>query len=128
MKEFLRLHPEKHPNMNPFVQQKKPNKPEKIIMNYIDELKLPYKYTGNFSFWINWKNPDFVNVKNEKKLMEFFGNYWHGKCITGRNRKQEENYYRKHYKKFGWKTLIIWEDELKKPEKVKEKLLEFDRL
>ena len=125
MKEFLRVHPEKHPNMNPFVQQKKPNKPERIIMNYIEELKLPYKYTGNFSFWIDWKNPDFVNINGEKKLLEFFGCFWHGKSITGRNRKQEENYYRKHYKKYGWKTLIIWEDELKEPEKVKQKLKEF---
>jgi len=33
----------------------------------------------------------------------------------------------KTYKKFGFKTLIVWEHELKNIEKVKEKILQFNK-
>ena len=56
-----------------------PNKPETIILNILNELyPNEWKYTGDFSFIINGKSPDFTNVNGQKKLVEFFGLWWHG--------------------------------------------------
>jgi hypothetical protein len=35
---------------------------------------------------------------------------------------------KKPYEEFGYKVLFIWEDELPDTEKLKQKILEFDRL
>jgi G:T-mismatch repair DNA endonuclease (very short patch repair protein) len=84
------------------------NNPTSIEQRVIDICKkynLPYKYTGDFKFWIDGKNPDFVNCNGEKKLIELFGNYWH----------KEEDIKTKsdHYGKYGFKTLVIWESDMK---------------
>jgi len=34
-----------------------------------------YKYTGNREFVIGGKNPDFVNINGQKKLIEMYGDY-----------------------------------------------------
>ncbi len=54
-----------------------------------------------------------------------FGNYWHGEERTGRTRKQEENQRIKHFAKYGYKTLIIWEYKLKNTKKLERKILQF---
>jgi len=44
-----------------------PNKPETIILNILNELfPNEWKYTGDFSFIINGKNPDFTNINGKK--------------------------------------------------------------
>ena len=103
----------------------KPNKPETIIINLLKENNLPYKYVGDYKFWIEHKNPDFINTNGQKKLIEHNGIYWHG-VSTGKNTKQqEEARMNKIYSKYGFKCLHIWEDEMKDLEKVKNKLIEF---
>ena len=87
---------------------KSSNKPTSIEVRFIKlckECKLPYRYVGDFQVWINGKNPDFINTSGEKKIIELFGNYWH--------KPEDENTLTDHYGKYGFKTLIIWEDELK---------------
>ena len=42
-----------------------------------------------------------------------FGMYHHGEYFTGRNKDQEENQRIDHFAKYGFKTLIIWQDELR---------------
>ena len=56
------------------------------------------------------KNPDFINTNGEKKLIEYAGRYWH----TG----EEMDKRTELFAKYGFKTLIIWDNEfLKNPEK-----------
>lgn len=103
----------------------KPNKPEGILINLMQKYNLPYKYVGNWKFVIEGKNPDFVNCNGQKKVIELFGEYWH----TGRVRKYEdtEEGRIKHFSKYGYDCLVIWDYELKDLQKLTEKILNFDR-
>lgn len=109
---------------NNFTEQQKisrnirPNKPETVILNILNELyPAEWKYTGDFSFIINGKNPDFVNVNGQKKIIELFGDYWH----DGDDPQDRINI----FKPFGYDTLVIWEHELKNINKVRNKLVKF---
>jgi len=42
------------------------------VQKVIDKNNLPYKFTGNGSFFIERKNPDFVNTNGEKKALEVY--------------------------------------------------------
>lgn len=91
----------------------KPNRVEKKLIKILEDIKINYfEFVGDFSFWIGGKNPDFIN-KNSKKIIELFGNYWHSKEITGVDELIHERQRIKHFDKFGYKTLIIWENEIK---------------
>lgn len=96
----------------------KPNKAEKKLDKFLQRI-LPdeYKYVGDFSFMIETKNPDFININGKKKIIELFGDYWH-KGDDGKKRAAI-------FKKYGYDTLIIWEHELK-DENLKNKIIEFN--
>jgi len=74
---------------------KRPTSLEKQMIEIINKYKLPYKYVGNGSFLIGYKNPDFININGEKKLIEV-GNVFHHQGDY--KEKREE-----HFKKYGWK-------------------------
>lgn len=105
----------------------KPNRPEKILINLFQNNNLPYRYTGDFRFWIEGRNPDFVNVNGQKKVIELFGDYWHDPI---RNKKLDsaktEPATFDHYRKYGFDCLIIWEKELKDIPAVLERVRSFD--
>ena len=103
-----------------------PNKPEKIVDSVLTELKLPYKFVGDGQIIIHGKCPDFINCNGQKKIIEVFGDYWHREK---KNLKfhQTEKGTRTIYRKYGYQTLVVWESELVNIEKVKEKILEFDK-
>lgn len=101
----------------------KPNRPENFLINLFYEMNLSYEYTGDFSFWIGGKNPDFVD-KNKKKIIEFFGSYFHSKEITGKEEKDHEDERIIHFKKYGYDCLVIWENKM---DNIKEKILEFSK-
>jgi hypothetical protein len=94
-----------------------PNKQEIIIINLLNEI-FPgkYKFVGDFKIWIGGKNPDFIN-EIDKKLIEFFGKNWH--------KKEDEKQRIDHFKKYGYKTLVIWDYELKDMNNVKDKIKNF---
>lgn len=102
----------------------KPNKAEISLYNIIERIYPgEYKYTGDFSFSIDGLSPDFVNCNGQKKIIELFGRYWHEKSkdryrYTAKGRKEA-------FAKFGYTTLIIWDDELSNIKKLKEKLETF---
>jgi len=97
----------------------RPNLPEQMILGIINKLKLPYKYTGNFGFWIEGKNPDFVNTNGQKKIIECWGVHWH----TEKELKQRDFLFRQ----YGYKTLFIWDYELKDLLSIEQKIVEFER-
>lgn len=102
----------------------KPNKPEKILINLFNDLGLDFKYTGDFSYWIDGKNPDFLNEKNNK-IIEFFGSYYHDRIIP-KSRENHESERINHFKNNGYKSLIIWEEELSNIKKLIQKVLQFN--
>ena len=105
----------------------KPNKPERILMNILNELFFnDYIYVGDYKFWVGRKNPDFLCLK-KKKIIEHFGTWWHGEELTGIensiHEKERVNYFNKH----GYDCLIIWENELDNIEQLKKKIIEFNK-
>ena len=101
-----------------------PNKPEKIIINLIQENNLSFNYVGDGKIWFTGKtthfNPDFLS-KNPRHIIEVFGNYWHN--LPKMKIKDLERL--ETYKKYGYKTLVIWEHELKNLNEVLNKIKEF---
>jgi transposase-like protein/very-short-patch-repair endonuclease len=100
-----------------------PNKPEIIIKNLLDFLfPNEYKYVGNKKFFIENFNPDFINCNGQKKIIELFGDYWHNK----EEMKERDVRRLETYSKYGYNTLIIWENELKDLNNVSIKVKNFN--
>ena len=91
-----------------------PNKLEKFLCKLLQKI-LPdqWEYVGSGDFIVEGtnKNPDFIHV-NQKKIIEFNGDYWHGKEMTGRTKEEEEQQRIDLFAEEGYQTLIIWEHEL----------------
>jgi len=105
----------------------KPNKPEKFLSSVLQQLfPNEWKYTGDGSVLIGYKNPDFININGQKKIIELFGDYWHGKERTKKSKEKEEQQRAKYFAKYGYLTLIVWEYELKEVKILKEKLSVFN--
>ena len=107
---------------NSIKGNKRKTKPEKEV-ELLLKLLFPnkYKFVGDGKIMIESFNPDFIN-KKDKKIIEVFGEYWH----TIPKRKRNDYIRFKVYKKHGYKTLVIWDYELKNKLKLKRKLNEFN--
>ena len=99
----------------------KQNKLEIFLEKYLNEL-LPheYKFVGDGEFILGGKNPDYMNMNGQKKLIELYGDYWH----KGQNPQDRIDY----FKKFGFNTLVIWEKELIVLSLLKNRILQFNML
>ena len=89
---------------------KRPNKAELALLKIISPFG--FCYVGDGELIIKRKNPDFVDNKN--RLIELFGDYWH----AGQSPDDRIDFFRKE----GWECLVIWESELKFPDKIKERV------
>jgi G:T-mismatch repair DNA endonuclease (very short patch repair protein) len=86
-------------------------------LHYIIENNLPFKYTGDGSFWItiNGKhyNPDFVCTKKNKTIIAAHGCYWHNCPICYDKINIKSNYKRdKNILESDWSVLEVWEHEI----------------
>lgn len=102
-------------------------KPEKLTLQLLKILKLSsYKLNIDANVVIGTKIPDFIN-KKDKKIIEVFGDYWHSdEFVKNHGRFEDtENGRIKYFNKFNYKTLIIWEHELKDLDVVCGKILAF---
>jgi len=92
---------------------KRPTVPERKLIEIIEKHKLPYRYTGNGSFWIENLNPDFVECNGHKIALEVFGSYWHSPMLNPKVDERMTFHRRKQvFKKYGWKCVIFWDDEV----------------
>lgn len=92
-------------------------KPELIFEAICKKHNLPFKYTGDGSFWIKNINPDFVECNGKKTAVEIFGDYWHSPLLNRNLREKATLSYRKRIlKKYGWKLIVFWETDLKRPD------------
>lgn len=113
----------KNKQMRKFFAGKKakPNKPETSLLDILNELfPNEWKYVGDGQVIINGKCPDFINVNGQKKIIELFGDYWH----RGQDPKDRADI----FAPFGYKTLVIWQSELKNIMCVKDKIIMFHNL
>lgn len=83
-------------------------KPELKLLRLIEKYELPFRYTGNGSFWIGNINPDFVECNGRKVVLEVWGDYWHSRPEMIR---ADELKGRK-LARYGWKRIVIWQHEL----------------
>lgn len=100
----------------------KPNKPENILIKIIKKNDFPFNYVGDDKIWFKGDtqsfNPDFLS-KNPKHIIELFGDYWH------KDTQKDDAERLATYSKYGYKTLVIWEHELKNPIEVVNKIRNF---
>jgi G:T-mismatch repair DNA endonuclease (very short patch repair protein) len=75
-----------------------------------------FHYCGNGELIIGGKSPDFVS-KKRKTLVELFGDYWH--------RGEDPRPRIRYFAKYGYRTLVVWERELKNEEKLRRRLVRF---
>lgn len=99
--------------------EEKPNIIEKRISDIFKSNNLPYKYVGDFSFWLGGKNPDFLNINGKKEVIEVNGCYYHGckECYPEGGHKEiiDDSKERiEHFKKYGFDCKIIWEHDIRK--------------
>lgn len=95
-----------------------PNKAELKLLRLLESLYPgEWKYTGDFSFTINGKCPDFVNCNGQKKIIELFGDYWH----QGHSPEARAS----AFAPFGYMTLVIWGSELKDMRALESKIRAF---
>jgi hypothetical protein len=76
-----------------------------------------FVYSGDGKIWIEGRNPDWFNINGKKQVIEFFGRQYH--------KSEDEKDRLDHYKRYGYDCLVIWAEELKDLEKLKNKILSF---
>lgn len=84
---------------------KSPNGLEEKLLGWLTEIKSGFKFTGDGKFWVNGRNPDFVK-NSTKQVILLNGSYWH-------QDKEKEKETLKRYKKFGYKVLVLDEDNMR---------------
>ena len=99
----------------------KPSTSEKYLLTFLDR-RFPHewKYVGDFKFWIEGRNPDFINVNGKKAVIEYNGHWKHTK--------EKDQAKAEHYAKYGFKTLNLYPPDLKSETKLEETILEFTKV
>jgi len=87
--------------------RKRPTSLEKKFMEIIEKHNLPFKYCGDGSVLIGYKNPDFVCTNGAKVCIEIRARnicrVFQGESPEEWARKRIE-----HFKKWGWKCLVFF--------------------
>jgi len=104
---------------------RKPTKPERQLIEIIQEYNLPYKYVGNGAFIIEGFNPDFINTNGKKNIIEVFGRVWHDTLVTDWKRTELGKIM--VYNSYGYKTLVIWDDQLEDKEEIAKRIINFNK-
>ena len=94
---------------------KSKTKPELVFLALCEKHSLPFKFTGDGSFWIENLNPDFVDCNGKKIAVEIFGDYWHSPLLNPKVRYNRTLKGREEIlKKYGWKLIVFWGIDLKR--------------
>lgn len=109
MKESWRLHKDEQVRRMMIIgaAKRRPNRLEQKLIDIIRKNNPPFKYVGNWRFVLGGRCPDFLNINGKKQLIELFGNYWH--TLKARETVEQRV---DHFRRFGFDTLVIWQDEL----------------
>jgi len=89
----------------------KANSCEESILEVLEaQWKGDWKFTGDFSFWIGTKNPDFTNINGKKAVIEHFGQYYHSQWYFPNTMSEEATI--EYYKAWGFRCIILKEEYL----------------
>jgi len=90
------------------LQHRRPNGSELRLQTVLDK-RFPgeWRYVGDGQFWIEGRNPDFMNVDSRKQVIEVFGVYWHDPTLFPDRLSEEELV--AHYRSYGFDCLVFWE-------------------
>ena len=103
-------------------------KPELIFERICKKYNLPFKYTGDGSFWIHNINPDFIECNGKKVAIEIFGDWWHSPLLNWRLTERSTLPYRKKsLKKYSWELIVLWGSDLKREDAEQFVLLELSK-
>ena len=98
----------------------KPNKSEQKLLALLDEY-LPGKFIYNGGqILIEGKIPDFVNVNDRKVIIELVG-----RRDLPKHTKEELEKRQELFSKYGWRTLYIYQDDLKNEDQLLEDIILF---
>lgn len=107
------------------ARKARPNKAERKLTEMFEKNGLPFQYVGDGKVVLSGLVPDFINTDGQKEIIELFGDYWHGKRATRPT--QTEHGRGAIFKRFGFRTLVIWEHELQDENAVATKIKGFTR-
>lgn len=86
---------------------RKPTRPEIVVLNFLNQaFPKEWEYVGDGKFWIDGKNPDFINRNEKKLIIEFDGIYWH------KERRDQDRIRNSIYAMYGYSILSINENDL----------------
>lgn len=95
---------------------KRPTSLEKQMIEIIQKYNLPYKYVGDGSLIIGYKNPDFVNTNGEKICVDV-----RSRAVCTRLEKISPEEYKQqrkeHFAKYGWESIVFWDTDMPEAEK-----------
>lgn len=93
-------------------------KPELIFEKICEQNNLDFHYVGDGQLWIGKDrvlNPDFIEANGKKICVEIMGDYWHSPLLNHKMRITGNlNYRKRHYKKYKWQPIFVWETDLKR--------------
>jgi very-short-patch-repair endonuclease len=93
------------------LSRRTPTSLEKKFQDIINKYKLPYKFTGDGSFMIGRKNPDFININGEKIAIEVYAKYY--KLLHAETIKEWQDDRKKVFAEYGWSVIFFDETEVK---------------
>ena len=76
-----------------------------------------WKYVGDGQFWVEGKNPDWVNINGKKLLIEYNGFYTH---TTEKDEAKAQ-----HYTQYGFRTLNLYPKDLHDLAALRQKIKQF---
>lgn len=122
LKKHFKEHPEAKERMRKQREKQKMlihhTKPELKFEEICKNNNLPFHYVGDSQLWIGKEkklNPDFCELNGKKIVIEIFGEYWHSQLYNPKIPIQATLSFRKeHYKKYGWKSVFVWGNDLKR--------------
>lgn len=102
------------------LRRNSPSSLELKMIKIIKKYNLPYKFVGNGKFFIENKNPDFINCNGEKIAIEVF--YRDHKKKFRKTIEQWKQERQGIFAKYGWKLLFFNEIQVNE-EEVRRRLL-----
>lgn len=107
-------------NLKNGIYNRKPTAPELRYKEFCEEDNLPFRYTGDGQFWIGGKhkkvNPDFIDDNGRRIAVEILGDWWHSALFNNRVKDDDLKNREKHYRRYKWKVIFIWESDIMRPE------------
>lgn len=84
------------------AQGRRPNGDE-LQLQFVLDKYFPgeWEYVGDGQVWVGGKNPDFVSVAGERRVIEVFGYYWHSDA-------GEEEERIAHFRGCGFACIVFW--------------------